>query len=66
MAGEKLHQVLQVVDPAKRDFLKKLVVGAAFAVPTMASFSVKDLAQASAGSPITTSTRPTPTTTPPA
>jgi len=53
MAEDKFEQVLKVVDPGKRDFLKKLVVGAAFAVPTIASFSVKDLAHASIRSIIT-------------
>jgi hypothetical protein len=53
MEQEKVEQALHAVDPAKREFLKKLLVGAAFAVPTIASFSVKDLAHASVASPIT-------------
>jgi hypothetical protein len=56
MTNDKIEQALAVVDPSKRAFLKKLLVGAAFAVPTVASFSVKDLAHASVGSPITITT----------
>ena len=51
MADDKLDPVLQAVDPRKRAFLKKLIVGTAFAVPMVASHSVKDLAYAQ--SPIT-------------
>jgi hypothetical protein len=56
MENDKLQEALRVVDPAKRAFLRKMVLGAAFAVPTIASFSVKDLAQAYGGSPITKTT----------
>src|SRR5262245_46838235 len=55
MDDEKLEQVLRIVDPAKREFLKKLVIGAAFAVPIVASYPVKDLALAQPGSGPTTS-----------
>lgn len=50
MNDEKLEQVLQKVEPEKRSTLRKLVLGAAFAVPVIASFSVKELAAAGTGS----------------
>ena len=56
MGNEKLDQVLRTVDPAKRGTLKKLVLGATFAVPIIASYSVKDLAYATVGSCPVTST----------
>lgn len=43
MAEDELEQVLDRVDPKKRAFLKKLVVGTAFVVPTVASFSMDGL-----------------------
>ena len=49
MADEKLDPVLEGVDPRKRMFLKKLIVGTAFAVPVVASYSLKDLAFAQSG-----------------
>ena len=55
MADDKLEPVLRVADPRKRMFLKKLIVGTAFAVPVIASYSVKDLAFAQ-GSIVTTVT----------
>ena len=55
MADDKLDAVLGQVDPRKRAFLKKLIVGTAFAVPMVASYSVKDLAFAQ-GSLTTTTT----------
>ena len=45
---DRVDSVLQDVDPQKRALLKKLIVGAAFAVPMVASYSVKDLAFAQA------------------
>jgi hypothetical protein len=54
VADERLDPVLEGVDPKKRAFLKKLIVGTAFAVPMVASYSVKDLAYAQ--SPVTTIT----------
>jgi hypothetical protein len=63
MDDEKLDRVLRTVDPAKRTFLKKLLVGTAFAIPIVASYSVKDLALAGPGSPFTTTTITTITTT---
>jgi hypothetical protein len=56
MGNEKLDQVLRTVDPEKRASLKKLVVGTAFAVPIIASYSVKDLAYGTVGSCPVTST----------
>jgi len=56
MADDKLEQALSAVDPKKRDLLKKMLVGAAFAVPTVASFSVRDLAYGQISSPITSVT----------
>lgn len=50
MNDKKLEQVLNKVDPAKRTMLRKLVLGAGFAVPVIASFSVKELAAAGTGS----------------
>jgi hypothetical protein len=43
MADEELDSVLERIDPAKRAFLKKLIVGTAFVVPTVASFSMDGL-----------------------
>ena len=54
MSNERLDQVLRTVDPAKRGTLKKLVLGTAFAIPMIASYSVKDLAYGQLGTcPIT-------------
>jgi len=46
MSDEKLERVFRTVDPGRRATLKKLVVSAAFSVPIIASFPVKDLAYA--------------------
>ena len=43
MAQEKLDDALQKVNPAKREFVKALVVGTAFVIPTVASFSMKGI-----------------------
>lgn len=56
MAEDKVDDVLRNVDPARRSFLKQLVIGAGFALPIVASYSVKDLAYAGVGSPTTTTT----------
>jgi len=56
MEDKKLEEVLQIVDPKRRAFLKKLVVGAAFTVPLVASYSVKELGAQMIGSPPITST----------
>jgi hypothetical protein len=50
MNDKRLEQVLDKVDPARRTMLRKLVLGAGFAVPVIASFSVKELAAAGTGS----------------
>ena len=41
--NDKVDEVLQRVDPAKRGFLKALVVGSAFVAPTVASFPMAGL-----------------------
>jgi hypothetical protein len=56
MAGDKVDDILRNVDPERRSFLRKLVIGAGFAVPIVASYSVKDLAYAQIGSPPSTTT----------
>jgi hypothetical protein len=38
---DQVDDALQHVDPAKRAFLKALVVGTAFGAPLVASFSMK-------------------------
>ena len=53
MAGDRLEHVIGKLDPAKRAFIRRLVVGA-FVVPVVTSFPVKDLANATVGSPGTT------------
>jgi len=55
MEKERFEQVLSTLDPSKRALLKRIVVGAAFAVPIISSFPVKDLAFGQVGS-ITTTT----------
>ena len=50
MAIDKLESVLSEMDPEKRAFLKKLLVGTAFTVPTIASYAVNDLSLANAQS----------------
>jgi hypothetical protein len=55
--ADKVDEVLQRVDPAKRGFLKALVVGSAFVAPIVASFPMEGLsvyeAHAQGGSNIT-------------
>jgi hypothetical protein len=55
MTEEKLDSALEAVDPGRRAMIKKLVLGAAFAVPIIASFSVTDLHAQAVGS-LSTST----------
>ena len=43
MDPNKIDELLARVDPEKRSFLKALVVGTAFVVPTVASFSMDGL-----------------------
>jgi hypothetical protein len=52
----RLDQVLHKVNPERRGTLKKIIAGAAFVVPTVASFAVADLAYGSVGSGVTTTT----------
>lgn len=63
MSDEKLERVLRTVDPGRRAVLKKMVLSAAFTVPIIASFSVKDLMAAGMGSGGTTTSLLTVTTT---
>ena len=58
MDDKKVEEVLRIVDPKRRDFLKKLVVGTAFTVPIVASYSVKELGAQVIGSPGTTTAPP--------
>lgn len=55
MSDEKLDQLLERIDTSKRDTIRKIVIGAGFAVPTVGSFAVTDLAYGQVGSPGTTS-----------
>jgi len=43
MADDELDSVLERADPAKRAFLKTIIVGTAFVAPTVASFSMDGL-----------------------
>ncbi|HXJ77992.1 MAG TPA: hypothetical protein VMS64_04835 [Candidatus Methylomirabilis sp.] len=43
MANDKFEQALAALDPSKRALLKRIVAAAAFAVPTISSFAVRDL-----------------------
>ena len=43
MADNDLDTVLERIDPAKRAFLKTIIVGTAFVVPMVASFSMDGL-----------------------
>lgn len=52
--NDKVDGLLRDVDPRKRALLKKLIVGTAFAVPMVASYSVKDLAFAQGSLTVTT------------
>jgi|SRR5215469_17932125 len=65
--SDALKQVLENVDVSRRSFLKKLILGSAFAIPAVASFSIGSLGTAEAqvctsnllptlGSPVCTAT----------
>jgi hypothetical protein len=43
MAHDPLDDVLKRTDPAKRQFLRKILVGTAFAIPTVTSFTMDGL-----------------------
>jgi hypothetical protein len=59
--SDNVDKVLQRVDPAKRGFLKTLVIGGAFVAPTVASFPMEGLsvyqAHAAVGSNLPSSDR---------
>jgi hypothetical protein len=46
-------KVLDVVNPSKREFVKKLIIGTAFAVPLVSSVAVADLSAGAVGSGFT-------------
>ena len=56
MTKEGFEQALSALTPSKRTFLKGIVAGAAFAIPTITSFPVRDLAFGQVGTGITTTT----------
>ena len=60
----QIERVLSIVDPARRTAIKKLIA-IGFAVPTISSFAVRDLAYATVGSPGTSTKTAPPTTAPP-
>jgi hypothetical protein len=66
MADETLDPILEKVDPEKREFLKKVIVGTAFVAPIVSSFSLEGLSpnEAFAQSPNASSTATTAVTTP--
>ena len=39
---EKIKEVLQHVDKSKRDFVKKVLIGTAFAIPVITSYSMNN------------------------
>jgi hypothetical protein len=41
--GQKIDEALQHVEPAKRAFIKALIIGAGFGAPLVASFSMKGI-----------------------
>lgn len=43
MADDKLEPILDQVDPSKREFLRRVIVGTAFTAPIVASFSMDGL-----------------------
>jgi hypothetical protein len=59
MSEENFERVLESVDPARRATFRKLVPNAAFSVPVIASFSVKELGAAAMARMTTTSLRVT-------
>ena len=57
MDAKKLENVLsRIEEPERRALLKKLIVGAAFSVPLITSFSVGELHASGLGSGLTTTT----------
>lgn len=43
MAPEEVNRILERYDPGRREFLKKILIGSAYAVPVIASFSMDGL-----------------------
>jgi hypothetical protein len=48
MTNEQEKEVLDRIDPVRRDIVKKFITGAAFAAPVIASFSMDGLTVSSA------------------
>lgn len=65
MSEDKLDKVLEAVEPSRRAILKKMVIGAGFAVPIIVSFSVTELAAQGVGSGSTSTVTITGTPSPP-
>jgi hypothetical protein len=59
MAHTNDHErVLDVVNPSKREFLRRLIIGTAFAVPLVSSVAVADLSANMVGSGFKTTSCP--------
>jgi len=58
MADKEIEQVLDRIDPKKRAFLKTLIVGTAFVVPTVTSFSMDGLSLYEANAQVSNITIP--------
>jgi hypothetical protein len=56
MSDEKFEREFRTVDLGRRTTLKKVLLGAAFSVPIIASFSLKDVANATTTSSMKFST----------
>jgi hypothetical protein len=48
MTNEQEKEILDRIDPVRRDIVKKFITGAAFAAPVIASFSMDGLTVSSA------------------
>lgn len=42
-SNDRLDQALETIDTGKRDSMRKLVVGAAFVAPVVASFAIEGM-----------------------
>ena len=58
MADKEIEEVLDRIDPKKRAFLKTLIVGTAFVVPTVTSFSMDGLSLYEANAQVSNITVP--------
>ena len=58
MADKEIEQVLDRIDPKKRAFLKTLIIGTAFVVPTVTSFSMDGLSLYEANAQVSNITIP--------